>query len=71
MVETLIFCNMMLKVQLYEILKVYKPKHKSSIVDKIMAADSCKVVQLATSPRSQPYRINMGGHEAVGLGQLT
>lgn len=40
------FCNAMLQVQFYEIIKAYKPKHKSFIVDEIMACNGHKVLRL-------------------------
>jgi hypothetical protein len=40
------FCDTVLKVQLYEIIKAYKPKYKTFLVDEIMAANGHTVLRL-------------------------
>jgi ribosomal protein S16 len=45
-VRNIQFCDTMLKVQLYEIIKAYKPKYKTFLVDEIMAANGHTVLRL-------------------------
>jgi transposase len=45
-VRNIPFCDTMLKVQLYEIIKAYKLKYKTFLVDEIMAANGNMVLRL-------------------------
>jgi hypothetical protein len=79
-VRNIPFWDTMLKVQLYEIIKAYKPKYKTFLLNEIMTANGHETTTL--SPWSQSYRINLGRRETVGwrgkkkkniynLGQMT
>jgi hypothetical protein len=70
-VRNIPFCDTMLKVQLYEIIKTYKPKYKTFLVNKIIAANGHTVL------RQLPYHPDLNPIELIWadiiqhLGQMT
>jgi hypothetical protein len=45
-VRNIPFCDTVLKVQLYEIIKAYRPTYKTFLVDEIMTANGHMVLRL-------------------------
>jgi transposase len=58
-VRNIPFCDTVLKVQLYEIIKAYKPKYKTFLVDEIMTANGHTVLRLP------PYHPDLNHRESI------
>jgi hypothetical protein len=56
-VRNIPFCITVLKVQLYEMIKAYKPKYKTFLVDEIMAAYGHMVLRLPYHPGHSPVEL--------------
>jgi hypothetical protein len=56
----------MIKVQLYEVIKAYKPKYKTFLVDEIMAANDHMALRLPPFTQISTLQNLSGARDAVG-----